>query len=192
MKDATRSNQENNPTRRRRPLGVLVLSLSAVALLALGVWSAGALARGARASNATVSLRNTDLGRVLVDSKGHTLYLFMKDRNGKSACSAMCTQFWPPLLGKAHATLSAGSGVKTAWLSTTKRAGGKLQVTYRRHPLYLYVLDKRAGQTSGEGMSAFGARWYAVSAKGTAVQKASPVGTTTTSTTSSNPYPPYP
>jgi predicted lipoprotein with Yx(FWY)xxD motif len=190
MKDAT-SNRYANRTRRRRPLGLLALSLSAVVLLALGLWSAGALAGGSRESKATVSLRNTDLGRVLVDARGHTLYMFLKDRNGKSACTGMCAQFWPPLLAKAKP--SAGSGVKAAWLATTKRAGGKLQVTYKRHPLYAFSLDKRAGQTTGEGMSAFGARWYAVSASGAAVRKAAPAGTTTTTTTTtpypSNPYP---
>src|SRR5512133_2175838 len=45
-----------------------------------------------------------------------------------------------------------------------------MQVTYRRHPLYYYAGDKRAGQTAGEGLTAFGGRWYAVSAAGTAVQ----------------------
>ena len=52
-------------------------------------------------------------------------------------------------------------------------------------------LDKKAGQTNGEDQLAFGARWYAVSGKGTAVVKASPPPTNTTTTT---PYPanPYP
>jgi hypothetical protein len=60
-------------------------------------------------------------------------------------------------------------------------------VTYNKHPLYTYVLDKRAGQTTGEGISAFGARWYAVSARGRALVKAS--ATTSTPTTSTTPYP---
>jgi hypothetical protein len=61
-------------------------------------------------------------------------------------------------------------------------------VTYK-HPLYAYVLDRQAGQTNGEGNSAFGAKWYAVSVKGTAVVKAP---TTTTTTTTSCRYPPCP
>jgi hypothetical protein len=65
-------------------------------------------------------------------------------------------------------------------------------VTYNRHPLYTYALDKRAGQTNGEGNSAFGAKWYAVSAKGTAVIKASTTPTASTTDpypTTTNPYP---
>jgi hypothetical protein len=67
-------------------------------------------------------------------------------------------------------------------------------VTYNRHPLYGYALDKRAGETKGEGNFAFGARWYALSAKGRAVVKASTTTTTTTSTTTTNScrYPPCP
>ena len=78
--------------------------------------------------------------------------------------------------------------MKASLLGTTKRSNGSLQVTYNKHPLYAYALDKRAGQTKGERVSAFGARWYAVSASGRAVVKPSPTGTATTTTTTT-PYP---
>jgi hypothetical protein len=63
-----------------------------------------------------------------------------------------------------------------------------MQVTYNKHPLYTFALDKQAGQTNGEGSSNFGAKWYAVSARGTAVLRAPT--TTTTTTTTTCPYPP--
>jgi predicted lipoprotein with Yx(FWY)xxD motif len=171
-------------------LGPTALGLLAVGLAALGIWSAGALAGGTSTNKGTISLRNTDLGKVLVSSKGRTLYLFLKDRNGKSACAGMCAQYWPPLVARGKPT--AGAGVKAAWLATVKRADGRMQVSYRRHPLYAFSLDKRAGQTTGEGMSAFGGKWYAVSSSGAAVRKAAPVGSTSTTTTTT-PYPnPYP
>ena len=186
MSHTTRTDHRN-PTTRHKRLRLLSISVLALALMGLGVWSAGALAGGSRASTGTVSLRSTDLGRVLVDAKGHTLYLFLKDRNGKSACSGMCAQYWPPLVARGKP--KAGSGVKATLLATVRRSDGRTQVTYKRHPLYLFALDKRAGQTAGEGMSAFGSKWYAVSAAGAAVRKAEPVGTTSTTT----PYPyPYP
>jgi len=47
-----------------------------------------------------------------------------------------------------------------------------MQVTYHGHPLYRFSGDVRAGQTAGEGLTDFGGRWYAVSAAGTAVGKA--------------------
>ena len=142
-----------------------------------------------------MNLRKTKLGPVLVNSKGHTLYLFKKDKNGKSSCSGTCATFWPPLL--THGKPTAGSGVKAALLGTTRRSNGSLQVTYNKHPLYTYTLDKHAGQTKGEGVLAFGAKWYALSAKGIAVLKApttTSTGTTsTTSTTSTGcAYPPCP
>jgi len=165
---------------------VVVLGLTAVLAVA-GFLAAGSPARGATGTSATVSLHKTKLGLILVNSRGHTLYLFAKDRNGKSACSASCAQFWPPLLSQGKPT--AGSGVKASSLGTTRRGDGGLQVTYNKHPLYAYALDKQAGQTNGEGNLAFGAKWYAVSAKGTAVIKAAATTTTTTPTTTTNPYP---
>ncbi len=163
---------------------VVMVALTAI-LGVIGFLVAGSVARSATESNATVSLRKTTLGLILVNSRGHTLYLFAKDRNGKSACTGGCAKFWPPLLSQGKP--SAGSGVKPSLLGTTSRSNGSRQVTYNKHPLYTYVLDKRAGQTKGEGISAFGARWYAVSARGRAVVKAST--TTSTTTTNTTPYP---
>ncbi|HEX7143835.1 MAG TPA: hypothetical protein VF225_00875, partial [Gaiellaceae bacterium] len=76
---------------------------------------------------------------------------------------------------------------------TTRRSNGSVQVTYKEHPLYVFALDKKAGQTNGQGNVAFGGKWYAVSAKGAAVVKAPTPSTTTTTTTTTttnpNPYP---
>jgi predicted lipoprotein with Yx(FWY)xxD motif len=164
---------------------VAILLALTTALGVIGFLFAGSIARSATSTSATVSLHKTKLGMILVSSSGHTLYLFAKDRNGKSSCSGSCAQFWPPLLSRAKPT--AGSGVRASLLGTTKRSNGSLQVTYNRHPLYTFALDKQAGQTHGEGNFAFGAKWYAVSAKGTAIVKAPPATTTTTTTCA---YPP--
>jgi predicted lipoprotein with Yx(FWY)xxD motif len=173
--------------RRRRGRMALALTLT-VALGVSGFLTASSVAGNARAS-ATVSLAKTKLGMVLVNSRGHTLYLFAKDKNGTSACSGSCASFWPPLLSSGKPT--AGSGVKRSLLGKTRRSDGRLQVTYNRHPLYTFALDKQAGQTRGEGNLAFGAKWYAVSARGTKVVKP-PATTTTTTTTTGCAYPPCP
>lgn len=168
----------------------MVAVMTAAVLGAVGFLAADAIAAGAARSSATVSLRQTSLGTILVAANGHTLYLFRKDRNDKSACSGSCAQFWPPLLTRGKPT--AGPGVKASLLGTTKRSNGSLQVTYNRHPLYSFVVDKRAGQTSGEGLLKFGAKWYALSARGTAIIKAATSTTTTTSPsppTTTSPYP---
>ena len=188
-----RKSREHERARRgaiARTAGAVTLT---VALGAIGFLAAGSVASSATQSSASVSLRKTNLGLILVNPRGHTLYLFAKDRNAKSFCNGSCARFWPPLLSRAKPT--AGPGVKASLLGTTKRSNGSLQVTYNRHPLYTYALDKQAGQTKGEGNSLFGARWWAISAKGRAVVKGSTTTTTTTTaptTTSSCAYPPCP
>src|SRR6266511_3150525 len=128
---------------RRQAISGLLLG----ALCALGFLAAG-IALGANRSSATVSLHTTKLGPVLVSSTGRTLYLFAKDAGSRSSCSGSCATYWPPLLVRGKPT--AGAGVKASLLGTAKRSNGRLQVTYNRHPLYTYALDKRAGQTSEE------------------------------------------
>jgi predicted lipoprotein with Yx(FWY)xxD motif len=157
------------------------------ALGVVGFLAGGSIAFSATRTHGTVSVRKTSLGQILVNSKGRTLYLFAKDRNGKSACTGSCPRFWPPLL--AHGKPTAGPGVKASMLGTTRRSNGSMQVTYNRHPLYSYSLDSQAGQTHGEGALAFGAKWYALSARGSAVVK-TPTTTTTSPTTTSCIYPP--
>ena len=166
----------------------LFATLAAV-LGVIGFLAASSLARSAPDASATVSLHRTALGPILVNSKGRTIYLFMKDKNGKSACNGACARFWPPLLSRGKPTV--GSGLKASLVGTTMRSNGTRQLTYNRHPLYTYLLDKRSGQTKGEGTAFFGGKWYAVSAKGKAVVKA-PAPSTSTSTPTTTTTTPYP
>jgi predicted lipoprotein with Yx(FWY)xxD motif len=160
----------------------------AVALAAAGVATAAAVthrsSHSLAASSATagrVTLHKTQLGNVLATSSGRTLYLFMKDRHGRSSCYGQCPGYWPPLMKKG--ALHAGAGVKAKLLGTTKRKNGKRQVTYNGHPVYLYTLDSGAGQVSGQGQNFFGGKWYVVSAAGKAIKAAVPAGTTSTTST---------
>jgi predicted lipoprotein with Yx(FWY)xxD motif len=187
--DMRQVRQLNEGQAERVRLGAMNRGWILLALMALGavgfLLGAGSIALSATRTGATVNLGKTKLGPILVNSKGRTLYAFQKDKNGKSSCSGSCAMFWPPLLS--HGKPTAGSGAKASLLGTTRRSNGSRQVTYNRHPLYTYTLDKKAGQTKGEGILAFGAKWYAVSAKGTVVIKKS---TTTTTTTTTCRYPP--
>ena len=54
-------------------------------------------------------------------------------------------------------------------LSTVARADGTKQVTYNKHPLYLFSADKAAGDTNGQGVNAFGALWWLVTPAGSAI-----------------------
>lgn len=139
-------------------------SLLLAVVAALAILGTVAVADGSAASgNATVSIRKTKLGTVLVDQQGRTLYLFMKDKNDKSACGGSCATFWPPLL--TNGKPNAGKGAQSKLLGTTVRKSGT-QVTYAGHPLYMYAGDKKAGQTNGEGSKAFGAAWYVLAPNG--------------------------
>jgi predicted lipoprotein with Yx(FWY)xxD motif len=109
------------------------------------------------------------LGRILVDSRGHTLYLFEKDRRGMSACSGLCTTYWPPLLTNGKSI--AGKGVKRSLLGSIRRADGTRQVSYAGHPLYHFFGDTKRGQTNGEGLTDFGASWDALSPAGKKIER---------------------
>jgi predicted lipoprotein with Yx(FWY)xxD motif len=148
------------------------LRLTRLLFVAVLVFAAAVFATGAAAAShggAVVKLGHSGLGRIIVDSHGKTLYLWAHDKRGKSTCYGKCAKAWPALItrGKPRAI----SGARSALLGTTRRPDGRLQVTYRRHPLYYFVGDKRARQTAGEGLAAFGGRWDAVSAAGAAVRK---------------------
>ena len=140
---------------------LLLASLVAViTVLALAAPS-GAMA------GATVSVRDSRFGRILTDGRGFTLYLFTRERTSRSRCYGQCAVAWPPLLttGKPRAAGAA----RSRHLGTTRRADGTRQVTYRGHPLYYYVGDRRAGQILCQNVVEFGGRWLVVSPSGRAV-----------------------
>ena len=122
----------------------------------------------ARAKGPVVSTTKTSLGRILIDSRGRTLYLFEKDGNRRSACYGQCATFWPPLL--THGKPVARGSARKSLLGTTRRANASQQVTYAGHPLYRYVQDRKPGQTTGEGSLLFGAGWDALSPAGKKIE----------------------
>ncbi len=146
---------------------VVTFLVAAAASLAGAAGAATASPQASSSRAATVKVAHTSLGRILVNSSGRTLYLFKKDTGRKSTCYGQCAEFWPPL--KAGGKPTAGSGARASKLGTTKRRDGTRQVTYNGHPLYRFAQDTRRGDTNGEGIKAFGARWYAVSPAGTQV-----------------------
>ncbi|HLI31509.1 MAG TPA: hypothetical protein VKU89_02050 [Solirubrobacteraceae bacterium] len=127
-----------------------------------------ALRSPARAS-ASVTLARTKLGLVLVDGAGHTLYVFLRDRGGRSACYGACAKVWPPLL-KGSGRLIAGRGISGGLLGVTHRRDGSTQITYHGRPLYTFSGDSSPREANGEGLQSFGGRWYALSAAGALVK----------------------
>ena len=115
-------------------------------------------------SPASVDVRDTSLGKILVDSQGRSLYLFKKDTGPKSTCYGSCAVASPPLT--TGGTPKAGSGAKASLIGTTTRTDGKDEVTYNGHPLYYYAGDSAAGDTNGQDLNQFGAAWYVLSPAG--------------------------
>jgi predicted lipoprotein with Yx(FWY)xxD motif len=160
-------------------------SAAAVPLIALAAGCGGSGNNGATAATtapktasgnpATVSAANEgNLGTILVDSTGRTLYMFQKDSGTKSACFGACAGAWPPL--RANAKPTVGGGANASLVGTTNRSDGKPQVTYNGHPVYLFSGDKSPGDTNGEGVTAFGGSWFALSTAGNQVSPSSSSG----------------
>jgi predicted lipoprotein with Yx(FWY)xxD motif len=116
----------------------------------------------------SVALASSELGKILVDGAGRTLYLFQADKGMASTCNGACAGAWPPLTTAGKPI--AGSGVSASKLGTTKRSDGTTEVTYNGHPLYTYFGDSAPGQTTGQGSTAFGAEWNVLSAAGNKVE----------------------
>lgn len=112
---------------------------------------------------ALITTKHAKLGTVLAYGPDRlTVYLFEGDRGGSSNCSGACAQIWPPVLGRPKASGQA----RASDLGTIRRADGEIQVTYKGHPLYRFIKDKDDGDAYGEGISSFGADWYALQPSG--------------------------
>ena len=173
---------------RSRPMtllaGAAVIPLAALAAAGCGGGGgASASAKPAKTTTiarvAAVRVANSRLGKILVDSQGRTLYLFQKDSGTTSACTGACVTAWPPLTTTGKPT--AGTGANASLIGTIVRSGGATQVTYNGHPLYVFVMDKKPGDTNGEGKTAFGGRWFAVSPTGKRVSPKTASAQTSTS-----------
>jgi predicted lipoprotein with Yx(FWY)xxD motif len=95
--------------------------------------------------------QDAKLGKILVDGKGMTLYLFTKDEPGKSNCVDACLTNWPPLVTQGKPNL--GTGVDPAKVGTATLSDGRKIVTYNQLPLYYFAKDTKAGDTTGQGVN---------------------------------------
>lgn len=147
-----------------------VVSVRRTAIVLVAVMVAGgalgalALAR-TRARRPALQLRQTKLGRILVDSRGFTVYAFTRDRKNVDRCARIrnCLSVWPVV---APTRPLAGRGVRASLIRTITVRRGVRQLTYAGHPLYTYVGDRHPGQISYVNIRQFGGRWPALNALG--------------------------
>jgi predicted lipoprotein with Yx(FWY)xxD motif len=149
---------------------VLAAGAAIVAGVVLGLLFSGSNDNDSRASRPPpaqqVRVADTRIGRILVDGRHRTLYLYTPDEHGRSVCYDNCARIWPPALVRGRP--QAGPGVAASALGTTRRKDGRSQVVYHGHPLYLVVSDKRPGQTTGQGYDGV---WFVVAPSGRRVLK---------------------
>lgn len=135
-------------------------------------------------SGNTVSVADSGLGKILVDSNGMTIYVFGKDTSGTSACSGDCASEWPAVASSGK--VAAGSGIDASKLTTFNRDDGTTQVALNGHPLYTFTGDSSPGDTNGNGLDDFGGIWNAATSAGDPVAGGSSSSSSDTSTSSSS------
>jgi predicted lipoprotein with Yx(FWY)xxD motif len=141
---------------------ITLIAILAVAVLAPAAMSTQDVDRG------TVTSHSSRFGRILFDGRGFALYGFTKDPRGRSVCSGACAAAWPPYIVRKAPRV--GAGVKGSLVGTTRRADGRLQVTYNGRPLYYYVSDRAPGQILCQNVSEFGGLWLVARPNGTLVR----------------------
>jgi predicted lipoprotein with Yx(FWY)xxD motif len=148
----------------RRYLALLLLIPAVLAMVAVSA------ATAAKPKPKALQLRSTSLGRVIVDSKKHTLYMLSSDGKNSSTCSGACASNWPP--ATAPKKPKVATGLKKGKLTVITRSDGKKQLAYAGHPLYRFIGDSKPGDVNGEGIVAFGGTWDVVGKVGSPVTSA--------------------
>ena len=104
---------------------------------------------------------NNELGTMLTDESGRSLYLFTNDERNVSTCSGACALAWPPLITVEDPV--AGDGLAQDRLGAISREDGAKQVTYNGKPLHYYAGDEKPGDTKGQDR---GGVWFVVTTTG--------------------------
>lgn len=112
-----------------------------------------------------VHVSDSDLGSILVDPDGFTLYIFTADAGGESACYDACADLWPPV----PADTAISSDLDSAIFGSTTRTDGMEQLTVNDMPLYLYTPDANPGDVTGQG---FNDVWFVVDGDGSIIEAA--------------------
>jgi predicted lipoprotein with Yx(FWY)xxD motif len=168
--------------------------LTVVALAATTTFMATVpFASGAASKSVVVSTRSVPgLGKILVNSSGRTLYMFVPDKDKKVTCVSTCAKIWPPLKLAGGAKATAAGGANQSLLGSDSDPAGGRVVTYNHWPLYLYLGDSKAGVAYGQALNLNGGLWYVLSPSGALIKHKPTKGgggsttTTTTTTTGTN------
>jgi predicted lipoprotein with Yx(FWY)xxD motif/plastocyanin len=107
-------------------------------------------------ADSRIALANdVELGALLTDSEGRTLYFFTKDAADRDSCQDACLANWPVFY---EADLVVPAALKKSDFGVFTRADGEKQLTYKGWPLYTFVKDAAAGDANGDGANGV---WFA-------------------------------
>ncbi|WP_196777758.1 hypothetical protein [Lentzea aerocolonigenes] len=149
----------------RARMGILLLPALLAGLAACGNEAPQATPQQVAPANVEVKIAQSDLGPILVDQTGRTLYAFTKDENKSSACDADCIAVWPALTAQSEVDAKDGAD-----MSLVSRVDESSQAVYGKWPLYYYVGDQVAGDLNGQGVDD---EWFAIAPDGKLVKKTS-------------------
>jgi predicted lipoprotein with Yx(FWY)xxD motif len=145
-----------------------------VAIAVVAASAARASKTSARHATTSVTVKTKKikkLGVVLVNGKGLTLYIFVRDKHKQVTCtSKACVTAWPPLKIKKGQKAVAAGAAKQSLLGKDKNPKGGFVVTYKHWPLYTYFADSKPGQANGQAINLNGGLWYVLSPAGKVIR----------------------
>lgn len=151
----------SSPTRRRLAAVATAAVVAAGGLVLYEVSTAPDLSGAAGVSIDKLP----DVGEVLVDANGNTLYMFEPDEASSVTCTGDCADKWPPLTLTEGTELKLEEGVRKDLIGEAVDEAGTPVVTYAGWPLYRYDSDS-AGEASGHEVDENGGEWFAVTTDG--------------------------
>jgi predicted lipoprotein with Yx(FWY)xxD motif len=112
--------------------------------------------------------QDPELGEIVVDKNGMTVYRFIKDvawPDPISKCEGACLEKWPAV---APVEANDTKGIEKKGLMSFTRPDGVKQQTIDCWPIYTFAQDKAPGDTNGQGV---GGTWYVVAPDGKPIKK---------------------
>lgn len=104
-------------------------------------------------TDALLTTTDSDLGEIVVDADGMTVYMFDNDTQGgdSSTCEGECATNWPAVTTDSDDPPVA-EGIDGE-VGTIEGVDGEPQVTLNGWPLYYFAGDEAPGDTNGQGVN---------------------------------------
>jgi predicted lipoprotein with Yx(FWY)xxD motif len=117
------------------------------------------------AGDVVLTTGDSELGEIVVDGDGLTVYYFSSDQpgSGESTCTGECLAAWPPVHAGSEDPQVEGVDAEVGTITGTD---GELQVTLDGRPVYLYAGDSAPGDVTGQGLNDV---WWVVAPDGSEI-----------------------